>query len=42
MFEEMTNSIQQKEALKKIFPIHRQTDVKKEDSKIKINAQLVS
>jgi len=39
MFEEMTNSIQQ-EALKKIFSIHRQTDVKKEDSKIKINAQL--
>ncbi|MFA5152024.1 MAG: preprotein translocase subunit SecA [Clostridia bacterium] len=39
MFEEMTNSIQQ-EALKKIFTIHRQTEVKKEESKIKINAQL--
>ena len=39
MFEEMTNSIQQ-EALRRMFSIHKQTEVQKEESKIKINAQL--
>ena len=38
MFEEMTNSIQE-EALKKIFSVHKQTEVKNEESKIKVNAQ---
>jgi len=39
MFEDMTNSIQE-EALKKIFSVHKQTEVKNEESKIKVNAQM--